>query len=267
MAHDHPHDIQPNRTGTAPAPACGPCCGAAEHAPVASVPAPPGGGQRFRIPAMDCASEESEIRRAVEGVPGVLGLRFQLGERSLRIAGEPQAALAAVEAIRNTGFEVHAWPDASGVDQRRGWIGPRTRARCHHRLRLAPPARCTRPCHGSRGPVLPGPGRTLVEVGGPGGRCRSHRTGRIQHLQQGSDRPAARPPEHQRADVGGRHGSLRHRPMARGSHGHGALRHRRADRSPCRGPRAQCHQRPAGALTRHRRPAAARRHLEDSARR
>ena len=36
---------------------------------------------------MDCASEESEIRRAVEGVPGVLGLRFQLGERSLRIAG------------------------------------------------------------------------------------------------------------------------------------------------------------------------------------
>jgi Cd2+/Zn2+-exporting ATPase len=79
-----------------------------------SLPSPhrPGGGQRFRIPAMDCASEESEIRRAVEGVPGVLGLRFQLGERSLRIAGEPQAALAAVEAIRNTGFEVHAWPDA-----------------------------------------------------------------------------------------------------------------------------------------------------------
>jgi Zn2+/Cd2+-exporting ATPase len=61
---------------------------------------------------MDCASEESEIRRAVEGVPGVLGLRFQLGEHSLRIAGEPQAALAAVEAIRNTGFEIHAWPDA-----------------------------------------------------------------------------------------------------------------------------------------------------------
>ncbi|MBT9597287.1 MAG: heavy metal translocating P-type ATPase [Vitreoscilla sp.] len=112
MAHDHPQDIQPNRTGTAPAPACGPCCDTAEHAHVAPVPAPPGGGQRFRIPAMDCASEESEIRRAVEGVPGVLGLRFQLGERSLRIAGEPQAALAAVEAIRNTGFEVHAWPDS-----------------------------------------------------------------------------------------------------------------------------------------------------------
>jgi len=61
---------------------------------------------------MDCASEESEIRRAVEGIPGVLGLRFQLGERSLRIDGEPQAALAAVEAIRKTGFEVLDWPVA-----------------------------------------------------------------------------------------------------------------------------------------------------------
>jgi len=61
---------------------------------------------------MDCASEESEIRRAVEGIPGVLGLRFQLGERSVRIDGEPQAALAAVDAIRKTGFEIQAWPDA-----------------------------------------------------------------------------------------------------------------------------------------------------------
>ena len=61
---------------------------------------------------MDCASEESEIRRAVEGIPGLLGLRFQLGERSLRIDGEPQAALAAVEAIRKTGFEIQAWPEA-----------------------------------------------------------------------------------------------------------------------------------------------------------
>ena len=113
MAHDHPHDIQPNPAGEAPAPACGACCGAAEHAPAAAAPAPLGGGQRFRIPAMDCASEESEIRRAVEGIPGVLGLRFQLGDRSLRIAGEPHAALAAAEAIRNTGFEVHAWPEAT----------------------------------------------------------------------------------------------------------------------------------------------------------
>ncbi|MBQ0960371.1 heavy metal translocating P-type ATPase [Ideonella sp. 4Y11] len=60
---------------------------------------------------MDCAAEESEIRRAVEGIPGLTGLRFQLGERSLRIDGQPQAALSAVEAIRKSGFEVQAWPD------------------------------------------------------------------------------------------------------------------------------------------------------------
>ena len=64
---------------------------------------------------MDCASEESEIRRAVEGIPGVLGLRFQLGERSLRIDGERQAVLAAVNAIRKTGFEIQAWPDAAAA--------------------------------------------------------------------------------------------------------------------------------------------------------
>ena len=70
---------------------------------------------------MDCASEESEIRRAVEGIPGILGLRFQLGERSLRIDGDPQAALEAAEAIRRSGFEVQVWPevpasgDASGA--------------------------------------------------------------------------------------------------------------------------------------------------------
>jgi Cd2+/Zn2+-exporting ATPase len=66
---------------------------------------------------MDCASEEAEIRRAVDGIPGLRGLRFQLGERSLRIDGEAQAALAAVAAIRKTGFEVQAWPDAANAGQ------------------------------------------------------------------------------------------------------------------------------------------------------
>ena len=66
---------------------------------------------------MDCAAEESEIRRAVEGIPGLVGMRFQLGERSLRIDGDPQAAIAAVEAIRNSGFEIHPWPAAPASTQ------------------------------------------------------------------------------------------------------------------------------------------------------
>ncbi len=121
MTHDHPLDIKPDPAGTLPSAGCGASCGASERAPAAAAPIPLGDGQRFRIPAMDCASEESEIRRAVEGIPGILGLRFQLGERSLRIDGEPQAALEAAEAIRKSGFEVQAWPevpastDASGA--------------------------------------------------------------------------------------------------------------------------------------------------------
>jgi Cd2+/Zn2+-exporting ATPase len=46
-----------------------------------------------------------------------VGLRFQLGERSLRIDGDPQAAIAAVEAIRNSGFEIHPWPAAPASTQ------------------------------------------------------------------------------------------------------------------------------------------------------
>jgi Cd2+/Zn2+-exporting ATPase len=121
MAHDHPLDIKPAPARTSQSAGCGACCGASEHAPAAAAPIPLGGGQRFRVPAMDCASEESEIRRAVEGIPGILGLRFQLGERSLRIDGDPQAALEAAEAIRKSGFEVQVWPevpasgDASGA--------------------------------------------------------------------------------------------------------------------------------------------------------
>ena len=117
MAHEHTHDIAP-APALAPAPStCGDCCGAVEGVATAPVEQQARGGQRFRIPAMDCASEESEIRRAVEGIPGLIGLRFQLGERSLRIDGDPQAAIAAVEAIRNSGFEIHPWPAAPASTQ------------------------------------------------------------------------------------------------------------------------------------------------------
>src|SRR5574343_108051 len=85
----------------------------AENGSASSVTAP----NVAPVPAMDCAAEESEIRRAVEGIPGLVGLRFQLGERSLRIDGDPQAAIAAVEAIRNSGFEIHPWPAAPASTQ------------------------------------------------------------------------------------------------------------------------------------------------------
>jgi Cd2+/Zn2+-exporting ATPase len=53
---------------------------------------------------MDCAVEENEIRRALEAVPGVRALRFQLSERTLGLRAEPAALDAALTAIRKAGF-------------------------------------------------------------------------------------------------------------------------------------------------------------------
>jgi Cd2+/Zn2+-exporting ATPase len=58
----------------------------------------------FRISTMDCAVEESEIRRAVEPIDGIRGLHFRLAQRNLRIDGTDAAVDAALVAIRKAGF-------------------------------------------------------------------------------------------------------------------------------------------------------------------
>ncbi len=117
LDHDHTHAGHEGHAHAAvlAAPAvactdtCGSCCGdSAIAAPMVDEPRSP--GLRFRVPAMDCASEESEIRRAVEGISGIRSLSFRLGERSLRIDAAPEVAEQAVERIRRTGFEIHPWP-------------------------------------------------------------------------------------------------------------------------------------------------------------
>ncbi|MBF0762876.1 heavy-metal-associated domain-containing protein, partial [Dysgonomonas mossii] len=70
--------------------------------------------QRFRIANMDCASEESEIRRALEGMAGIRGLQFNLGDRELAIAADDLALQQALDAIRKAGFNPEP---LSGVDQ------------------------------------------------------------------------------------------------------------------------------------------------------
>lgn len=84
--------------------------------PVASCCAPPvltGSGQAdselvapntFRISTMDCAVEESEIRRMVEPISGIRGLHFRLPQRTVRIDGTAEAVTAALTAIRKAGF-------------------------------------------------------------------------------------------------------------------------------------------------------------------
>ncbi len=88
---------------TEEATACGgaACCEHAERGPVS----PPAGRAVFRIATMDCASEEGEIRRALEPLPGIRGLSFQLGARTLEIDADAQHLPQALDAIRKVGFD------------------------------------------------------------------------------------------------------------------------------------------------------------------
>ena len=83
------------------------CCGGDDHvAPAtASPPAAAAGTAVFRIATMDCASEEGEIRRALEPLPGIRSLSFQLGARTLAIGADAQHLPAALTAIRKVGFD------------------------------------------------------------------------------------------------------------------------------------------------------------------
>ncbi|MDO8313744.1 MAG: heavy metal translocating P-type ATPase [Rugosibacter sp.] len=65
----------------------------------------PAGATVFRISSMDCASEESEIRRALEPITGIRGLSFQLGARTLAIDAPADLVLQALEVIRKAGFD------------------------------------------------------------------------------------------------------------------------------------------------------------------
>ncbi len=67
---------------------------------------------RFRVPTMDCASEEAEIRRALEPIEGIRALTFQLGERAIAIDAPPSAVEQAVAAIRKAGFDPQPILDA-----------------------------------------------------------------------------------------------------------------------------------------------------------
>lgn len=89
--HDHAHQAPP--------------AAAAADAPMA-------GARRFRIANMDCASEMSDIRRALEHVPGIRGLQFNLGDRELAIAADDVAFPQALDALRKAGFK----PQALGTD-------------------------------------------------------------------------------------------------------------------------------------------------------
>ena len=80
------------------------CCDSALP-PVQAQAAAVGNGVAFRINTMDCAAEESEIRRALTPVSGVRGLSFQLGARTVIIDAPEGVIPQALEAIRKAGFD------------------------------------------------------------------------------------------------------------------------------------------------------------------
>ncbi|MGJ7570354.1 heavy metal translocating P-type ATPase [Variovorax sp. RB2P76] len=115
--HDHGHDHAPTQAhGHAHSHAADACC-ASSHGPVPLAPDVadvPKGALLFRIPTMDCAVEESEIRRALEPVAGVKALRFRLGERTMAITTDDGVLPEALAAIRKAGFKPEPLNAAGG---------------------------------------------------------------------------------------------------------------------------------------------------------
>ena len=75
----------------------------------------PAGWARFRVPTMDCASEESEIRRAVEHLADIRAMTFQLGQRTMAIDAPPACVEQAVAAISKAGFDPQPVPETGVV--------------------------------------------------------------------------------------------------------------------------------------------------------
>jgi len=97
----HPHADEPAASHS-----CG-CASACGSEPIVIAPSKPEpqGIPVFRIPTMDCAAEEGEIRHALAKLPGLRSLSFQLGARTLAIDAPAESIPQALDAIRKAGFK------------------------------------------------------------------------------------------------------------------------------------------------------------------
>lgn len=94
----------PEETNTRHSCGCGSACGT--ETIVVAPPKPESQGILvFRIPTMDCAAEEGEIRHALAKLPGLRSLSFQLGARTLAIDAPAESIPLALDAIRKAGFK------------------------------------------------------------------------------------------------------------------------------------------------------------------
>lgn len=97
--------------------ACGRTCSASLEPARIQVEQSGAAGAVFRIPSMDCASEESEIRHALADIAGVRGLGFQLSARTLRIDAPAEVLPRVLDAIRQAGFDPQPVAPLEQADQ------------------------------------------------------------------------------------------------------------------------------------------------------
>ena len=118
--HDHDHDHDHGH-GQHPAhqhddSSCGASACATLAKPITWAPV---NALLLRIPDMDCASEESQIRRALEGLDTVRGLRFDLGARTLAVDAPASVWPAVEQAIGQLGLKAQRLTQpASAADTR-----------------------------------------------------------------------------------------------------------------------------------------------------
>ena len=98
--HCHEHDVATGDT----------CCTGSEAPRILSLapvgaPASTEGMYLLHIPAMDCAVEEGQIRRALENIPDITQLRFDLQGRVLGIDAPEERMGSIVAAIERLGFK------------------------------------------------------------------------------------------------------------------------------------------------------------------
>ena len=104
--------MKPSEVASVPAEVCASCSDPPSLATQAAHAGEVDRGRTFRIATMDCAAEESEIRRALDGMDGVRGLRFQLGLRLLTLDADEASMAPALAAIRKAGFDPQLVPEA-----------------------------------------------------------------------------------------------------------------------------------------------------------
>ena len=119
-AHGHGHDHHHDHAHPHADPDCGGAACEVAARPIDFSALAAGGALLLRIPDMDCASEEAQIRRALEGQAAVRGLRFDLGARTLAVDAPDSAWPAVEQAIAAAGLKTERLSQpTSAADTRR----------------------------------------------------------------------------------------------------------------------------------------------------